>query len=128
MKASNAISSRKDAPAPQPRNEGSSSSTERFTLSGPSADLDPRYNAFRGDLADVNLASRLFAPHYSKPVTRECGPEDCPLRANADDSAGIVGQLQAGEGFELLDISGGWAWGYRSSDNLVGYLPAEALK
>jgi hypothetical protein len=35
--------------------------------------------------------------------------------------------MKPGEEFALLDVTGGWAWGYRRSDHLVGYLPAEAL-
>src|SRR3546814_14266912 len=39
----------------------------RFTLTGRSVALDRRVNALRGDLADVALAGRYFAPHYSCP-------------------------------------------------------------
>src|SRR3712207_1046075 len=80
LKASNAISSRTESPEAQPRKKASSSSTERFTLSGPSADLDPDYNAYRGDLADIELASRLFAPHYAKAAERSVGPAGVELK------------------------------------------------
>lgn len=114
--------------APAARNEASSSSTvKRFTLSGPSADLDPRYHAYRGDLADESLASRLFAPHYAAPVSRQAGASAISLHAEPADDAETLGELQPGEAFALLDITGGWAWGYRASDNLVGYLRADQL-
>lgn len=95
-------------------------------MRGPSANLDPRYHAFRGDLADVALADRLFAPHYAKPVIRY-GSAVSPLLAQPNVDAEVVGQIQPGEEFALLDVTGGWAWGYRTSDHLVGYLRDEDL-
>lgn len=38
-----------------------------------------------------------------------------------------VSQLLPGEGFAVLDLSGGWAWGYSLHDHYVGYVPADAL-
>jgi dipeptidyl peptidase-like protein len=35
--------------------------------------------------------------------------------------------MVAGEEFALLDVTGGWAWGYRRKDHKVGYLRVEAL-
>lgn len=116
-----------DHVVPAARNEASSSSTvKRFTLSGPSADLDPRYHAYRGDLADVALASRLFAPHYADPSLR-LTTKATTLRAEPHAVAEALGEMLPGEAFAMLDITGGWAWGYRASDHLVAYLPAADL-
>jgi hypothetical protein len=104
----------------------SSSSTDRFTLSGPSATLDPRFDAFRGDLADVALASLLFAPHYAAPIIRHSS-EAASIRERPDSNAVVMGELSKGDAFALLDITGGWGWGYRMSDHRVGYVPAAAL-
>ncbi|SFR79201.1 NlpC/P60 family protein [Sphingomonas jatrophae] len=38
-----------------------------------------------------------------------------------------VSELRLGDGFALLDESGGWAWGYSLDDHYVGYVPASAL-
>jgi hypothetical protein len=127
LKASNARSSKTGTPGAPPRNAEYCSSTDRFTLAGPSADLDPRYNAYRGDLADVALASRLFAPHYAKPVTRRNGAHAAPLRVAPADDSEFVGELAPHEDFALLDTSGGWAWGYRMSDHLVGYVREKSV-
>lgn len=108
------------------RSAASSSSIERFRLSGPSADLDPRYNAWRGDLADVTLAGKLFAPHYAEAVSRTIGASGATLHAGAAESEALA-ELAPGEEFALLDITGDWAWGYRPGDHLVGYVRAEAL-
>ena len=72
------------------------------------------------------LASRLFAPHYAAPVIRRAD-EAAPLHQKPEASAERVGDLEAGEDFAMLDVTGGWAWGYRQSDHLVGYVPASAL-
>jgi len=49
------------------------------------------------------------------------------LHAAPDTVARAESQLVAGEGFETLEIAGGWAWGRCLHDDYVGYLPAEAL-
>lgn len=96
-----------------------------FTLEGHSIALDPRIHAVRGDLADVTLADRLFAPHYAEAVERQCTQ---PFVAVRDKPGGAqTSELLSGEAFMLLDISGGWAWGYCGHDHYVGYLEADAL-
>jgi hypothetical protein len=35
--------------------------------------------------------------------------------------------LAAGEPFELLDDSLGWAWGYAGAERRVGYVPSDSL-
>ena len=100
-------------------------SRNSFSLSGPSRALDPRINAMRGDLADVALAGKHFSPHYARPVDRFCTIPCTPI---CDKPGGKqVSELLAGEGFMLLDISGGWAWGYSKHDHYVGYVHADAL-
>lgn len=116
-----------DNPGAPTRNAESSSTIERFRLRGPSAELDPRYHAYRGDLADVALAGRLFAPHYASPAMRRAGDRPAPLRLKPSPDAEIVDQLQPGETFALLDITAEWGWGYRQSDHLVAYVRADAL-
>ncbi|HEX8535388.1 MAG TPA: SH3 domain-containing protein, partial [Allosphingosinicella sp.] len=33
-----------------------------------------------------------------------------------------------GDEFAVLDITGGWAWGYRRLDHHVGYVPTDLLE
>jgi hypothetical protein len=130
LKASNATSSRKDSPPPaeHPRNGASSSSTaERFSLSGPSIVLDQRIHAYRRDIADIALAGQLFAPHYARPMIRTAGADATVIRAQAAEGADVVSELNPGDEFAVLDISGGWAWGYRRLNHHVGYVPADQL-
>lgn len=96
-------------------------------MRGPSARLDPRYNAFRGDLADAALASRLFAPHYARALESTVGPNAAPLRAEPRIEAEELATLAPDEAYALLDVTGGWAWGYRMSDHLIGYIREQDL-
>jgi hypothetical protein len=89
--------------------------------------LDPRIHAYRADLADIALAGQLFAPHYARPVVRLCGRKSAPVQAAPADDAEALFALDPGAEFAVLDITGGWAWGYRRSDHLVGYVRADAL-
>lgn len=47
--------------------------------------------------------------------------------AAADQGAQRVSQILPGEGFAILDLSGGWTWGYSLHDHYVGYVVADAL-
>lgn len=101
--------------------------TTHFALSGRSAKLDPRVNAARGDIADIALAGTLFAPHYARPVLRHCAAPSTLMRAAGAADAPLVSQLLHGEAFAVLDVSGGWAWGYSVHDHYVGYVAADML-
>ncbi len=96
-----------------------------FRLTGHSTTIDRRRHALRDDLADVALAGMTFAPHYAEAVLRECA---VPFSAMYKKPGGEQSsELLAGELFGLLDISGGWAWGYSIHDHYVGYIKADAL-
>jgi hypothetical protein len=70
----------------------------------------------------------LFAPHYARPVTRRCGARPSAVREKPGAEAPPIAPLAPGEEFAVLDISGGWAWGYRRTDHLVGYVPEGDLE
>jgi cell wall-associated NlpC family hydrolase len=100
-------------------------SRSSFRLTGHSTIFDRRRHALRDDLADVALAGQTFAPHYAEAILRECAP---PFIAMYDKPGGDqVSELLDGEAFGLLDVSGGWAWGYSIHDHYVGYVKADAL-
>ena len=81
----------------------------------------------RGDLADLALADRLFAPHYARSELRACHAVRAPLRASPGNDATATSEILRGEGFAVLDVTGNWAWGYSTHDHYVGYVPAEVL-
>jgi hypothetical protein len=45
----------------------------------------------------------------------------------ASEEGDVLRDLSAGETFELLEDSVGWAWGYAAADHRVGYVRSEAL-
>lgn len=100
---------------------------EQFRLTGPTQPLDPRINAYRNDLADIELAGRRFAPHYVRAQRAACVARSAMILAHPADTGPAISQLLHGEAFALLDQSGGWAWGRCGPDGYVGYVPEEAL-
>ncbi|WP_245647565.1 C40 family peptidase [Novosphingobium lentum] len=99
----------------------------QYMLSGPAKVRDPRVTPIRGDLGDIALAGKLFAPHYVVPMERAVAVDHIALRKAKGDGAEQVSELLRGERFCLLDIAGGWGWGYGKHDHYLGYLPMEAL-
>lgn len=100
---------------------------DRFGLTGTSQAFDPRIVAIRPDLADIAVAGQHFAPHYAAPMMTSCLLPSAVLRGSPSLDADQTSELLFGEGFALLDLTGGWAWGYCLADHYVGYLAAEAL-
>lgn len=100
---------------------------DRFGLTGVAKSYDPRIVAIRPDLADIAVAGTHFAPHYAAPMMRSCIVPAAPIRKAASSDAEQISELLFGEGFALLDLTGGWAWGYCLADHYVGYLAADAL-
>jgi hypothetical protein len=109
-----------DKPRPTP------TSADGFALTGPFEGLDPDFNAYRKDLADVALAGRVIASHYAEAVERKIASA-VPLRSGPAEESEIVRELSAGERFDMLDDSLGWAWGYAGDDRRVGYVHLSAI-
>ena len=102
--------------------------TGEFSLSGPSVKLDAPHWPVRGDLAHVRLAGQVFVPHYAAPMERSVAAAGADLRVMGNAEAELRQALPGGTLFNVLDISGGWAWGQVGVDGFVGYLPLEALE
>lgn len=100
---------------------------DRFGLTGTSQAYDPRVVAIRPDLADIAVAGTHFAPHYAAPMMMSGVLPAAVMRASPSLDAEQTSELLFGEGFALLDLTGGWAWGYCLADHYVGYLSADAL-
>ena len=99
----------------------------QYALSGPARVRDPRVTPIRGDLADIALAGKLFAPHYAVPMERMIVvPYAAVRKANRAD-AEQTSELLRGERFMVLDIIAGWAWGYCAHDRYNGHVRLEEL-
>jgi len=91
-------------------------------LTGHSLVGDKRTTPIRGDLADISLAGKLFAPHYAVPMLRTGIAPVTEIYAEAHATSMPVSALMHGEEFAVLDVAGDWAWGYCLHDNYLGYL------
>jgi hypothetical protein len=68
----------------------------------------------------------VIASHYAEPLALQVvGP--AVLRDGPSDDCDAICDLYAGDTFDLLDNSLGWAWGYAGADRRVGYVKSEAL-
>lgn len=99
----------------------------QLTLCGPSEALDAAHWPVRGDLAHIRLAGRCFVPHYAAPMPHVVIAPGAALRRIDHADADVLGELAAGDGFDVLDISGGWCWGQVADDGLVGYVRQDRL-
>ena len=93
-----------------------------YSLSGHSLVGDKRTTPIRGDLADISLAGKLFAPHYAVPMLRTGIAPVPEIYAEAHATSMPVSALMHGEEFAVLDVAGEWAWGYCLHDNYLGYV------
>jgi hypothetical protein len=60
-------------------------------------------------------------------MIRTAGASARSVLAEPVEGAEIVSPLAPGDEFAVLDITGGWAWGYRRANHHVGYVPADVL-
>ena len=99
-----------------------------FAMTGPMKIADPAHTPVRGDLAHVRLAGCYFVPHYAVPMEHKVVPCGAKLYALNSKDAEVREVLGGGALFNVLDVTGGWAWGQVGDDGFVGYLPVEALE
>jgi hypothetical protein len=97
-----------------------------LVLSGPSAKIDPQHRPVRGDLAHIRCAGTVFVPHYAVPMPHRA-VSGALLRKAAQAEGDVIAELAIGEIFNVLDMSGGWAWGQQGEDGFVGYVLLSAL-
>ena len=95
---------------------------QTYRLGGHSVEGDKRTTPIRGDLADIKLAGKLFAPHYAVPMLRTGIAPVTEIHAEPHMTSMPVSALMHGEEFAVLDVAGEWAWGYCLHDDYLGYL------
>ncbi|MCX7285138.1 MAG: SH3 domain-containing protein [Novosphingobium sp.] len=101
--------------------------TGPLALTRPADRSDKPHLPVRGDLAHIGLAGRYFVPHYAVPMPHVVKAERA-LRAAGKAEGEALRTLAADEVFDVLDISGGWAWGQARADLLVGYVELAQLE
>ena len=99
-----------------------------LALSGPSVKAQEGHLPVRGDLAHIRLAGHCFVPHYAVPMPHAVKAGGAVLRKSGKADADALETLPGGAVFDVLDMSGGWAWGQHGEDGLVGYIVLTALE
>jgi len=94
---------------------------------------DPRVTLARPDLAAVLLEGIVAAERYVQARTLQVATASAAIRKTADTNAEQWDQLLFGETFQVLEETGGWAYGQADRDGYVGWvslacLTAEVLK
>ena len=68
----------------------------------------------------------MIASHYAEPLACRIASPTALRDAPSNDGEAIR-DLAAGEPFEKLDDSLGWAWGYAGTERRVGYVRSDAV-
>lgn len=98
-----------------------------LAMTGPSVKVDSGFLPVRGDLAHVKLAGRYFVPHYAVPMPHRARTTAL-VRPVADLAADSVATLSGHTVFNVLDITGDWAWGQVGDEGMVGYVTMAELE
>lgn len=89
--------------------------------------LDPRLNAFRGDLADARLKGTVEAVRFNKGRMARVSAPVADMRKTPSPTAGIETQLLFGDEVTVFDRASGFAWVQSARDGYVGYVAARDL-
>lgn len=91
------------------------------------ADLDPRLNAWRPDLASASLRGNVEAQRYAEGQPAQVRADVAPVRREPSPGAPLDTEALRGEIVTVYDERDGWAWIQLSRDRYVGYVRAESL-
>jgi cell wall-associated NlpC family hydrolase len=95
----------------------------------PASAFDPRITPARPDLAAAHLAGKVSAKQFVEGRRYEVADPQAPVRLEPSPDAPFATEALKGEHVIVYEISEeGWAWGQLTSDEYVGYIPANALQ
>jgi cell wall-associated NlpC family hydrolase len=89
--------------------------------------LDPRFNAYREDLASAALRGRVAVDQFAEGEVGQVSAPSAPLRRAPRFDAPLDTEALRGEIVTIYEEKEGWAWVQLDRDRYVGYLPADAL-
>jgi hypothetical protein len=89
---------------------------------------DARLILGRSDLAAAELQGVWKADAYRTPERKECWMSVADVRRGRSYASDLVNQLLLGEQFDVLEVTGGSAWGRCVRDGYVGYVRFEMLE
>ena len=88
---------------------------------------DRRTLLARPDLADEGLEGLIRAERFQAPRAMRCGRPSAAILKAPDAASERQDELLYGEGFQVLDLQDGWAWGQARRDGYVGFVRTDAL-
>lgn len=89
--------------------------------------LDRRLNAYRDDLADVNLKGRVEAARFVEPVSMQVKVHFADVLDRPEEKGGLQTQFLYGHQVRMFDGKDGWAWVQGEDCGYVGYVREECL-
>lgn len=91
----------------------------------PPPDIDPRFNAFRPDLADLSLQPFIKATTFIEPSLYQCVRGVVPLYEKPDTASRRLSEVRYGEFMDVFEQrEDGFAWVQNRMDRFVGYIPS----
>ncbi|MCL2470092.1 MAG: C40 family peptidase [Alphaproteobacteria bacterium] len=91
--------------------------------------LDPRFNAYRADLADAALKPFVLARKYVMPTLRRCVRGVLPLYEKPARASLQISEILYGEFLDVFEErKDGFAWVQSRNDRLVGYIDMAEAK
>ena len=88
---------------------------------------DARLRLARPDLADARLEGLVRADRFEETRPMRCIQATAKILQAPDEGSEQRDELLFGEGFEVLELKGGWAWGQARRDGYVGFVREDAL-
>ncbi|MDD2325093.1 MAG: NlpC/P60 family protein [Alphaproteobacteria bacterium] len=89
-------------------------------------DLDPRFNAFRPDLADLSLKPFVTSVRFVEPTLHQCVRGVLPLYESPSEQALRLSEVRYGEFLDVFETrEDGFAWVQSRNDRIVGYIRHE---
>lgn len=90
-------------------------------------ELDRRINAYRPDLADARLESKVTAERFVDGKIMRIATASAPLLQKPSAGSAQDSEALFGEAVRMFDERDGWAWIQLLRDGYVGYVPTAAL-
>lgn len=90
--------------------------------------IDPGPRLARPDLAELRLEGLVRADRYAQTSARHGADPASPIWSGANADARRIDELLAGEVFDVLDETGGRAWGRARRSGVVGWIDLGALR
>jgi cell wall-associated NlpC family hydrolase len=91
------------------------------------AEMDPRLNAYRTDLADIRLLGKVQASRFVEGEPMQVTVAVADMRRSARPDSGVDTQLVFGEKLDIFEEREGWCWAQSHRDGYVGYVADTAL-